>query len=359
MSTTTPNNADRKSAPTGPTAPRSRRRWQRVLTHAALMVLSVIFVIPFVWLLSTSLKPESLIFRYPPAWVPRVPETVKVDDKETPLYTMRGQPDLRVAVVARKQDVALGREVIGDRATDRQVVVSMSKLEPIEHVRVQWSNYVEGLTFVPYFRYLFNTGIIAALNVLGAVLSCSLVAYGLARIHWPGRDVLFIVLLSTMMLPGQVTMVPLFVIFKHLHWIDTWMPLFVPAFLGNAFLVFLLRQFFLTIPTSLTDAARLDGCSEFDIYRRIIIPLSKPALATVGLFAFMNAWNDYLGPLIYLFNDQKYTLSLGLANFLSQYGSYWGPLMAASTVMTVPIIILFFFTQRTFIQGISLTGIKG
>jgi multiple sugar transport system permease protein len=195
--------------------------------------------------------------------------------------------------------------------------------------------------------------------VAGTVLSSSLVAYGLARIPWKGRNVLFALLLSTMILPGQVTMVPLFAVFKWLGWVDTFLPLTVPAFLGNAFFIFLLRQFFLTIPNDLTEAARIDGCNELTTYWRIILPLATPALATVGLFTFMNTWNDFLGPLIYLFDDRKFTLSVGLAMFSSQYGSFWGQLMAVSAMMILPILILFFFTQRTFIQGIAMSGIKG
>jgi len=161
------------------------------------------------------------------------------------------------------------------------------------------------------------------------------------------------------MLPYQVIMVPMFTIFKVVGWLDTFLPLTVPSFLGNAFFIFLLRQFFMTLPADLTDAARLDGCSELQIYRSIVLPLARPALATVALFTFMNSWNDFLGPLIYLFDDRKYTLSLGLAMYSDQYGSFFGQLMAMSTVITIPIIILFFFTQRTFIQGITMTGMKG
>jgi len=154
-------------------------------------------------------------------------------------------------------------------------------------------------------------------------------------------------------------MVPLFAVFKWLGWIDTFLPLIVPAFLGNAFFIFLLRQFFLTIPTELSDAARLDGCTEFDIYRKVLLPLATPALATVGLMVFLATWNDFMGPLIYLYDERKFPLSLGLAMFTSQYGSFWGQLMAVSAVMTAPILVLFFLTQRTFIQGITMTGLKG
>ncbi len=236
-------------------------------------------------------------------------------------------------------------------------VLSASKLQVI--LRKLFHNYPSGLTFIPFTRYLLNTLLICALVVAGTLLSCSLVAYGLARIRWRGRNALFYVIIATMMLPFQVTMVPIFVVFARLGWVDSVLPLIVPAFFGNAFFIFLLRQFFLTIPDELADAARIDGCSEWDIYWRVVLPLAKPALATVGLFAFMNTWNDYVGPLIYLSDASKYTLSLGLASFSSQYGSYPGMLMAVTAVMTIPIIILFFLAQRTFIQGITLTGIKG
>lgn len=221
------------------------------------------------------------------------------------------------------------------------------------------SNYSGGLTHFPFLLYLRNTMILCTLNVIGTVISSAMVAYGLARIPWKGRNLTFVLLLTTMMVPAQVTMVPLFAVFKTLGWIDTFLPLTVPAFLGNAFFIFLLRQFFLTIPGDLTEAARLDGCNEFGIFRRVIMPLATPALATVALFTFLNTWNDFLGPLIYLYDDRKFTLSLGLAMFSSQYGSFWGQMMAVSTVMTAPILVLFFFTQRTFIQGITMSGIKG
>ena len=225
--------------------------------------------------------------------------------------------------------------------------------------RLTLEHYRQGLTHFPFALYLFNTLILCSANVVGAVVSSSLVAYGLARIPWRGRGPLFAVLLSTMMLPAQVTMVPLFAVFKWLGWIDTFLPLIVPAFLGNAFFIFLLRQFFLTIPTELSDAARLDGCTEFDIYRKVLLPLATPALATVGLMVFLATWNDFMGPLIYLYDERKFPLSLGLAMFTSQYGSFWGQLMAVSAVMTAPILVLFFLTQRTFIQGITMTGLKG
>jgi len=218
-----------------------------------------------------------------------------------------------------------------------------------------------GRTFeVPMFLiYLRNTLIVAGLGVVGATLSSALVAYGLARIPWRGRDKVFLIVLSTMMVPFAVTMVPLYGVFRELGWIGTLKPLWVPAFFGSAFNIFLLRQFFRTIPQDLSDAARIDGCSEFGIFWRVILPLSKPALAVVALFHFMWAWNDFMGPLIFLTKQDTYTLSLGLQFYQSQHGgSEWHFLMAASALMILPIVILFFFTQRTFIQGISTTGMK-
>ena len=193
----------------------------------------------------------------------------------------------------------------------------------------------------------------------GTVLSCSLVAYGLASVNWRGREILFWVMLSTMMLPGQVTMIPLFMTYKKLGWINTILPLTVPTFLGNAFFIFLLRQFYRTVPVGLIEAARIDGSSDLRIWAQIMLPLSRPALAVVALFTFIGAWNDFLGPLMYLQRDSKYTLSIALAMFQGQYGAEWGKMMATSLMMTVPIVILFFFMQKTFIQGVKLSGIKG
>ena len=213
---------------------------------------------------------------------------------------------------------------------------------------------------VPMFLvYLRNTLVVAILGVIGTTLSSALAAYGFARISWRGRDTVFLVALSTMMVPFAVTMVPLYGVFRALGWIGTLKPLWVPAFFGSAFNIFLLRQFFRTIPDDISEAARIDGCSEFGIFWRIILPLSRPALAVVALFHFMWAWNDFMGPLIFLTKQETYTLSLGLQFYQSQHGgSEWHFLMAASTLMILPIVLLFFFTQRTFIQGISTTGMK-
>lgn len=278
----------------------ARRRFKRairsVLIHAALIPLAFIFLLPFLWMLSTSLKPDTQFYTYPPVWIPN------------PL---------------------------------------------------QWSNYPDAVTYISFFLYMRNTLIIAVLATLGALLSCSLVAYSLARIPWPGRNYLFVLTVATLMLPFQVTLIPLFVVYSRLGWVNSFLPLIVPHWFGNALYIFLLRQFFMTIPMELSEAARIDGASEFRIYWRIILPLAKAALATVAIFEFIARWRDYLGPLIYLTNQKLYTLSLGIYQYRSQYGAEWGLLMAASVMITFPIILLFFFLQKTFVQGIALTGIKG
>ncbi|MFN8446662.1 MAG: carbohydrate ABC transporter permease [Caldilineaceae bacterium] len=268
----------------------------KLLIHLFLLLVGLLFALPLIWQISSSLKIDKQLFVFPPIWIP--------------------QP-------------------------------------------VDWQNYPEALAAMPFVTYVGNTLWIALWNVIGIQLSCIPVAYGLSRIQWPGRNLLFVLVLATMMMPYPVTMIPLYILFKNLGWIGTMKPLIVPAFLGGPFFIFLLRQFFMTIPMELSDAATIDGCSHLQILRHIILPLAKPVLATVALFTFMANWNDFLGPLIYLSDDAQYTLSIGLQRFLVLHQAKWAYLMAASTVFTIPIIVLFFFTQRTFIQGITLTGLKG
>jgi multiple sugar transport system permease protein len=226
----------------------------------------------------------------------------------------------------------------------------------------KWSNYPEFLSAVPFYRYFLNTLLYAAVTIVGVCISSSLVAYGFSRIRWRGRDVLFQVMVSTLLIPFFATLIPLFVIYKDLHWVGWYLPLMIPTFLGSSvFSTFLLRQFFMTIPEALSDAARVDGANEFYIYSRIILPMAKPAIATVILFQFIYCWNDYIGPLIYINNQVWYPLSLGLYQVLGTYTTNWPWVMAAATAATAPIVVLFFFTQRTFIEGIAVqgTGVKG
>ncbi|NUM56552.1 MAG: carbohydrate ABC transporter permease [Candidatus Hydrogenedentes bacterium] len=228
-----------------------------------------------------------------------------------------------------------------------------------QDIGFHWQNYPRAFDTMNFWINLRNTLFICVSVVIGTVISCSLVAYSFSRIDWPGRDALFIAVLATMMLPYEVTLVPLFVLYKHLGWTGSFKPLIIPAFFGTPFYIFLLRQFFMGIPRDLSAAARIDGCSELGIFMNVIVPLSKPALATTALFMFLFQWADFLNPLIYLQDDRQYTLAIALQQFQSTHESEWGPLMAMSTVITVPIIVLFFLTQRMFIQGITMTGLKG
>ncbi|WP_282033884.1 carbohydrate ABC transporter permease [Metabacillus indicus] len=267
-----------------------------IFAHTVLIIMSVFFLVPFIWMLSTSLKDQTQIFTFPPEWLP------------SPL---------------------------------------------------KWSNYADAIEYIPFFTYLKNTVVITVFSTIGAVITCPLVAYGFAKLKFKGSNVLFIITIAVMMIPGQVTMIPLFILFEKLGWVGSPLPLIVPVFFGVPFYIFLLRQFFLGLPDTLMDAARIDGAGEFRIYWQIMLPLAKPAVLAVGLFQFMGSWTDFLGPLLYLTDDASYTLSLGLQQFQSQRGTEWGLMMAVSTLMTLPIILLFFFLQKTFIKGITFSGIKG
>jgi multiple sugar transport system permease protein len=229
-----------------------------------------------------------------------------------------------------------------------------------EIIALRWGNFGKAIEAMKMFpTYLKNTLILCILTVIGTVCSSTLVAYGFSRIEWPGRDKVFLIVMATMMIPFPVVMVPLFTMFRDLGWIGTLKPLWVPAFFAGAFNVFLLRQFFRTIPKDLSESAKIDGCSELRIFWQIILPLARPAITVVALFQFMATWNDFLGPLIYLTDQDDFTLALGLQFFQSKSGgTQWHYLMAASTLIVLPVIVLFFLAQRTFIEGISMSGLK-
>lgn len=274
---------------------RIKKTSNEVLKHLVIGAVGLLFLFPFFWLVMTSLKSASEIISIPSTFFPR---------------------------------------------------------------QWHWSNYLRAVQGIPFFRYMGNTVIIFVGKALGAVLSCSLAAYGFSVIKWPGRDTIFVLVLATMMLPFQVTMIPLYIVFSKLHWIGTFLPLIVPSWFGYAFSIFLFRQFFLTIPKELAEASRVDGCPEPRIYWQVILPLAKPAIASVILFEFMWTWNDFLGPLLYLSKEANWTLSLGLLQFRSDKETAWELLMAASTLMVLPAIVLYFFGQKNFIQGIATTGFK-
>jgi multiple sugar transport system permease protein len=271
---------------------------QKTFSYGLLLLMAAVFVVPFLWLVITSLKSNDQVFTDPPIWIP--------------------QPIL-------------------------------------------WSNYVTALTTpaFPFVRLFGNTLFYVVLTTIGTLISSSFVAYGFSRIRFKGRDLLFAITLSTMMLPGIVTMIPTYVLFKWLNWVGTYAPLIAPAFFGSAFNIFLLRQFMITVPYELTDAALVDGATHIDILWRIMIPLVKPALLVIGVMNIMYIWNDFMGPLIYLSDQNQYPLVMGLYAFRTRFKVEWNLMMAASLATCFPLIVLFFIAQRYFIEGITLTGLKG
>ncbi|KJB89400.1 sugar ABC transporter permease [Paenibacillus sp. E194] len=267
-----------------------------ILPHAVLILFSFLFLFPFLWLVMTSLKTPDEIFQLPPNLLPDT---------------------------------------------------------------FQWSNYEAALETIPFARYMTNTLIICAVNIVGQLFASPLVAYSISRIPWKGRGIIFSIVVATMILPAQVQLIPQYIIFTKLGWVNTILPLMIGAFFGAPFFIFLLRQFLMGIPTELSEAAKIDGASEIRIYIRIILPILKPALVTVALFSFVWSYVDFMGPLIYLNDSAKWTITLGLQGFQQDHGAQWEKLMAASTIMTLPMIVLYFFGQKYFMQsGSALTGFK-
>ncbi|HSH77527.1 MAG TPA: carbohydrate ABC transporter permease [Herpetosiphonaceae bacterium] len=291
---------------TSPTYASARRRtsarpdWRSVAklaaTYTVLVVGSILFLIPLIWTVSTSLKPLDQIFVYPIKWIP----------------------------------------------------------EPFV-----WSNYPDVFRRVPFLQYTINTIIITTFGVIGSLLGSSLAGYSFARLRFPGKRWMFRIMLATLMVPGFVTLIPSFIMFKSFGWLDTYLPILVPAFFATPYNTFLLRQFFLTIPPELEDAARIDGASTYRIFWSIILPLAKPALTTIAIFAFFYYWNEFLGPLIYLQSESKFPISLGISAFVSEHTNNYALMMAATTMALIPPLVLFFVAQRVFIQGVVVTGVKG
>ncbi len=238
--------------------------------------------------------------------------------------------------------------------------ITLSKVSWLGAVwRKYTDNYKDALSYIPFGRFMFNTVVLTLLNITLQLLSCSLIAYGFSRISWPGRNVVFGVLLATMMVPGQVVMIPQFLIWRELGLYNTWGPLFLGSTFGSGFFIFLLRQFMLSIPNDLEDAAKIDGAGYLSVWRMVMLPLIKPALAAIAIFQFMGTWNDFFGPLLYVNSKELMPISLGLYMFKDSHSAEYGMLMAASVVMVAPVVALFFFAQRYFIQGVTLTGLKG
>ncbi|HEU5101048.1 MAG TPA: carbohydrate ABC transporter permease [Roseiflexaceae bacterium] len=275
-----------------------RRRLLPAARHALLIGVSIAFLAPFYWMIVSSLKQNNQIFTLPIQWVPNPP---------------------------------------------------------------RWENYSKAINYpnFPFLRFLGNSLFYSISVTIGTVISCAAVGYGFARMRFPGRDLLFFLTLSTMMIPGIVTFIPTFVLFKSLGMLGTYTPLILPNFLGNAFFIFMMRQFYLGLPWELSDSARVDGAGEFRIFWQIMLPLVRSALMVVAVFTFLYTWHDFFGPLIYLSERSQYPLSLGLYAFRAQRTTEWALMMAASTLTMLPLVIVFFFTQRYFLEGITLTGIKG
>jgi multiple sugar transport system permease protein len=242
--------------------------------------------------------------------------------------------------------------------SDLQIIKAISIKDMLLPNPVRWRNYANATEYISFWRYLFNTTFVTVISVIGSALASSGVAFAFAKLRWPGRDFMFVVLLSTMMIPAQVTMIPLYLIFSKVGWVNSLTPLWFPTLFGNAFLIFLLRQFYLSIPKDFIDAARIDGCNYFQIYWRIMLPLVKSALIAVIVFQFLWSWNDFLGPLVYIYDRTVMTLSIAIQTFQSQHTGEWSMMMAASTLMTLPVVIIFFFAQRYFIQGVILSRLK-
>jgi multiple sugar transport system permease protein len=277
----------------------AKRNWRivgRVATHVFLATGGLLMLFPLIWMISLSLGTMKDIYRIPPRWIP---------------------------------------------------------------AKVTFRNYPEALLVYPFLMYLRNTLVIVVFNILGTLISCTMPAYALARMRWKGRDVIFLIMLGTMMLPPQVTRIPMYIIWNRLHTLDTYYPLIVPSFFGWPYAIFLARQYFTTIPFELEDAARVDGCGFFATYTRIILPLAVPMMVTLALFSFVGDWNDFFGPLIYLSTPSKYTLQLGLLSFRGQYVTNVPAMMAASVLILLPVIVIFLFGQTYFIRSIVLSGLKG
>jgi multiple sugar transport system permease protein len=346
-----------------------RNFFKSLFSHALISLVGLFFLVPFLWMILTAFKSSQDVFHTPPRWLPYDNVKVDVNGEQLPLYNVQTEDGIKQLAAVK---IVEGVGTFVDPANPSQqmeyeIQKGTTKLaEPVMHVYFNWRNFPDamergsrpgiGASFWVYFK---NSLIIAFFAIVGTLLSNTPVAYSFARIKFPGRDILFIIILATMMLPYQVTMIPIYLFFNDfLGWGNTFLPLIIPTFFANAYDVFLLRQFFRTIPEEMCDAARVDGASEWQIFTRIILPLSIPVLATVTVFTFLWAWNDFTGPLLFLTSPRNFTMALGLQDFQSQRTMVWNQLMAASVIFTVPIVIAFFFAQKTFIQGIKLTGSK-
>ena len=330
----------------------------KTITSLVLAAGAGIIMIPFLYLLSTSVKDRDQMRQSPPQLIPIAATTVEINNQAEPLYqvTLEGQTR-EMALIKNRPG---GKGLFVDPAKpDQTYELVIAEQTALQHLEIHWENYPEALKQMKFNKLLINTLLVTFLGMAGMLFSCSLVAYGFSRFRAPWLNVLFIVLLSTIMLPSQVRLLPTYVLFNKLGWVDTLLPLIVPQFFANAYDVFLLRQFFMTIPLELDDAAKIDGASPLQVLMFIILPQARPALIAVAIFHFLYAWTDFYEPLIYLHSPEHWTLAVGLQTFNALYAVNTNYIMAASAVMILPPIILYFLAQRIFTQGVVFTGIKG
>ena len=345
----------------------SGSRWQSVRLSslvgrtAATVVIAagaVIILIPFLFMISTSLKSKNQLRAAPPPLIPWESTMVEVDGVMEPLYRASSDGQVRELALVKNQPGGMG--IFVDPAHPAEpVTLKIAEQTPIRHLEIHPENYAEAMTSVPFPRYLLNTLIVTFLGMAGVLISCTMVAYGFSRFRAPWLNWLFLVLLSTIMLPRQVTLIPVYVLFQRLGWVDTLLPLIVPAFFANAYDVFLLRQFFMTIPLEMDDAAKIDGASPIQTLWHVLVPQAMPVIVTVAIFHFLYAWNDFYEPLIFLHSRDNWTIAVGLQTFNALYSVNTHLIMAASVVMVIPPVLLFFFAQRQFIQGVVISGVKG
>ena len=328
------------------------------ITTLILATGAVVIMIPLAFMISTSLKDPSQIRSDANTLIPRKPQTVEINGERYNMY--------QVTVDGQSSEMAMIKKAPGGMAffahpdsPDDLIELKIGEQTPLYRLDIHWENYPEALTAMPFFRYLGNTLVVTFVGMFGMLFSCSLVAYGFSRFRARWLNALFLVLLSTIMLPSQVRLIPIYIFYQKLGWVNTLLPLIVPQFFANAYDVFLLRQFFMTIPLELDDAAKIDGANPLQVLLYIILPQARPALVAVGIFHFLYAWNDFYEPLIFLHTRENWTLAVGLQTFDAIYTINTHLIMAVSVLMIVPPILLFFFSQKIFTQGVVFSGIKG
>ena len=319
---------------------------------------SILILIPFLFMITTSLKDPAQIRSDSMSMLPRKPKTAEVLGKDEPLYRVIFDGQTQELALIRKMPEGMGQFV---EPTQPDIIheLKINDQKQLYRLDIHWENYPEAITAMPFWRYLGNTLIVTFVGMFGMLFSCSLVAYGFSRFRARWLNLLFLLLLSTIMLPSQVRLIPVYILFNKLGWVNSLLPLIIPQFFANAYDVFLLRQFFMTIPLELDDAAKIDGANPLQILMYIILPQARPALVSVGIFHFLYAWNDFYEPLIFLHTRENWTLAVGLQTFDAIYTINTHLIMAVSVLMIVPPILLFFFSQKIFTQGVVFSGIKG